>query len=104
MTGGTLCAAKKIIIGNNVGVGANTIIVDTDFHPLDTTQRRLESSGGRTAAIVIENDVFIGMNCLVLKGVTIGEGSVIGAGSVVTADVPPGVIAGGNPARVLREL
>jgi len=104
MTGGTICAAERITIGNNVAVGANTTITDTDFHSLDTNQRRMESSGGSAAAIVIEADVFIGMNCLILKGVRIGEGSVIGAGSVVTRDVPPRVIVAGNPAKVVREL
>lgn len=104
MTGGTICAAERIIIGNNVAVGANTIITDTDFHTLDSKQRRLESTGGSAAAIVIEDDVFVGMNCLVLKGVRAGKGSVIGAGSVVTTDVPPHVIVAGNPARVIREL
>lgn len=104
MTGGTICAAEGIIIGNNVAVGANTTITDTDFHAVDSKQRRLESFGGSTSAIVIEDDVFIGMNCLVLKGVRIGQGSVIGAGSVVTTDVPPHVIVAGNPARVVREL
>ena len=104
MTGGTLCAAEKIIIGNNVAVGANAIITDTDFHTLDWKQRRLESSGGRSAAVVVKDDVFIGMNCLVLKGVTIGQGSVIGAGSVVCMDVPSDVVVAGNPARMVREL
>jgi acetyltransferase-like isoleucine patch superfamily enzyme len=104
MTGGTLCAVERIIIGNNVAVGANTIISDTDFHTLDWKQRRLESSGGRSAAVVIKDDVFIGMNCLVLKGVTIGQGSVVGAGSVVSVDVPPNVVVAGNPARIVREL
>jgi acetyltransferase-like isoleucine patch superfamily enzyme len=104
MTGGTLCAAERIMIGNNVVVGANTNITDTDFHALAWKQRRLEPSGGRTAAIMIEDNVFIGMNCLVLKGVTIGQRSVIGAGSVIASDVPPGAIVACNPARVVREL
>ena len=52
----------------------------------------------------VEDDVFIGMNCLILKGVTIGKGSVIGAGSVVVKNIPSGVIAAGNPARVIREM
>ena len=104
MTGGTLCAAEHITIGNDVVVGANTMIVDTDFHPLTPDGRRVNSSEGQSAAVVIEDDVFIGMNCLVLKGVTIGRGSVIGAGSVVTRDVRPGVIVAGNPAQLVREL
>lgn len=103
MTGGTLCAAERIAIGNNVAIGANTVIVDTDFHPLDAALRRTAPSGGRTRPVRIDDDVFIGMNCLILKGVIIGRGSVIGAGSVVTGDVPPYVVAAGNPARVIRE-
>jgi acetyltransferase-like isoleucine patch superfamily enzyme len=104
MTGGAICAAERIVIGNNVVVGANTTITDTDFHSLDMKQRRSEPSGGKTAVIVIEDDVFIGMSCLVLKGVRIGKGSVIGAGSVVATNVPPHVIVAGNPATLLREL
>ncbi len=104
MTGGTVCAAERITIGRNVTVGANSAIVDTDFHPLDPRLRRVLPSGGQTRPIVIEDDVFIGMNCLILKGVTIGRGSVIGAGSVVSRDVPPHVIAAGNPARTVGEL
>lgn len=104
MTGGVLCATERIAIGSHVAVGANTTIVDTDFHPLEVEGRRSDASAGRSAPVVIEDDVFIGMNCLVLKGVTIGRGSVIGAGSVVAQDVPPGVVVAGNPARVVRTL
>lgn len=104
MTGGVLCAAERITIGNHVNIGANSTIIDTDFHPLDAQQRRISPQSAQTAPIVIEDDVFVGMNCLILKGVTIGQGSVIGAGSVVSKDVPPGVIAAGNPARVIRTL
>lgn len=104
MTGGSIIAAEKIIIGNRVKVGANTTIIDTDFHPLDAVERFTSPDVGKTAPISLEDDVFIGMNCLILKGVTVGKGSVIGAGSVVTKNIPAGVIAAGNPARVIKEL
>lgn len=103
MTGGSIVAAKRIIIGERVVVGANTIIMDTDFHPLDLRERRLHPQDAGTAPVIIEDDVFIGMNCLVMKGVTIGKGSVVGAGSVLTRSIPAGVIAAGNPARMIRE-
>lgn len=104
MTGGTLCAAEHITIGNNVIIGANCTIIDTDFHPLDPEMRRVSPQAAQTVPITIEDDVFIGMNCLILKGVTIGQSSVVGAGSVVTRKIPARVIAAGNPAIVLREL
>ena len=104
MTGGTICAADSITIGNRVAIGANTTIIDTDFHPLDARRRQLTPAAAQTAPIVIEDDVFVGMHCLILKGVRLGQGCVVGAGSVVTKDVPPGMIAAGNPARVLREV
>jgi acetyltransferase-like isoleucine patch superfamily enzyme len=103
-SGTTLVAAESIVIGDRVLVGANSTIADTDIHPLDPAERRRDIGAGRHAPIRIEDDVFIGMNSLILKGVTIGRGSVVGAGSVVAADVPPGVVAAGNPARVLRKL
>jgi acetyltransferase-like isoleucine patch superfamily enzyme len=102
MTGGTICAFGSITVGDNVVVGANTTIVDADFHPMEASRRAW--TDGATAPVVIEDDVFIGMNCLILKGVVIGRGSVVGAGSVVTGDIPPGVIGAGNPARVIRSL
>jgi acetyltransferase-like isoleucine patch superfamily enzyme len=104
MTGGTICAARWVTIGDGVAVGANATIIDTDFHPLDSEGRKSRPSGGQAAPVRIEDDVFIGMNSLVLKGVTIGEGSVVGAGSVVTKDVPSGVVVAGHPARIVRKL
>ena len=104
MTGGSIVAASRVTIGNNVNVGANTSIIDTDFHPLGPAARRLEPQGGRSAPVTIESDVFIGMNCLILKGVTVGGGSVVGAGSVVSKDVPQGSIVAGNPARVIGKV
>ena len=104
MTGGALCASSRIIIGSNVTVGANSIIVDTDFHPIGPEGRRMNPAEGKTADVIIGDDVFIGMNCLILKGVTIGRGSLVGAGSVVTKNVPPGMIVAGNPALPVRAL
>ena len=104
MTGGAICSAEKIIIGNNVFIGANCTIIDTDFHPYDPVKRRKEPQKSKTAPITIEDEVFIGMNSTILKGVTIGKGSVIGAGSVVTRDVPSGTIAAGNPASKIKNL
>lgn len=102
MTGATLVAAQLISIGDRVLVGANATIVDTDFHPLDPAARRRDILAGAHAPVVIEDDVFIGMHSLILKGVRLGAGCVIGAGSVVTRDVPPGALAAGSPARVVR--
>jgi len=66
--------------------------------------RRDPSAKASPAPVVIEDEVFIGTSCLILKGVTIGRRSVIGAGSVVSKCIPAGVIAAGNPAKVVREL
>jgi len=104
MTGGTLCADESITIGKRVTVGANTTIIDTDFHPLDPQTRRNDPARGATAPVVIDDDVFIGMSCLILKGSHIGAGSAVGAGSVVAGTIPPGVIVAGNPAQVIKVL
>jgi acetyltransferase-like isoleucine patch superfamily enzyme len=103
MTGGSVVCEEAITIGNRVTVGCNTIITDTDFHPLDPTTRREHPLDGTTAPLVIEDDVFIGMQAIILKGVHLGAGCVIGAGSVVTRDVPAGAVAAGNPAQVLDQ-
>jgi len=104
MTGGSLVCDQRIRIGDRVWVGANAVICDTDFHPLDPETRRARPLEGSTAPVEIADDVFIGMNALVLKGVRIGERAVVGAGSVVSRDVPAGAIVAGNPARVIAEL
>lgn len=104
ITGGTICAEERIEIGNRVLIGANCIIVDTDFHPLASKRRKQLPLAGKYAPVIIEDDVFIGMNSIILKGVHIGCGSVIGAGSVVTSDIQAGAIYAGNPARLVRWL
>ncbi|MCU0514991.1 MAG: acyltransferase [Anaerolineae bacterium] len=104
LTGGAIVCEEHISIGRRVTVGANSVIVDTDFHPLAAQQRQQHPTAGATAPVSIGDDVFIGMQALILKGASIGSGSVIGAGSVVTGAIPAGVIAAGNPARVIRAL
>ena len=104
MTGGSLVCGQRMTIGDRVWVGANVIITDTDFHPVDPLSRQSDPLEAATAPVRIADDVFIGMRSLILKGVTIGEGAVVGAGSVVTRDVPARAIAAGNPARVIRQL
>lgn len=104
MTGGVIVCEERITIGARVWMGANSTILDTDFHPLNPQVRQAAPLEGATAPVTIEDDVFIGMNVLVLKGVTLGRGCVIGAGSVVTYDVPAGKVAVGNPARVVGDV
>jgi hypothetical protein len=104
LTGGVICAAARVQIGDRVTIGANCTILDTDFHPLQAGPRGSSPAAGAAAEVVLEDDVFLGTQALILKGSHIGRGSVIGAGSVVAGVIPPGVVAAGNPARVLREL
>ena len=104
MSGASVCAALSVSIGHRVMLGSGAVVVDTDFHPVGIPGRRyLPSAEASAAAVTIEDDVFIGANSIVLKGVTIGRGSVVGAGSVVSRDVPAGVVAAGNPCRVLSD-
>jgi len=103
LTGTTLYAASGITIGKRVLVGADTKIIDHDGHDVDSYPRPLKNSC-EGIPIVVEDDVWIGMDVLVCKGVTIGRGSVIGAKSIVTHDIPPNVLAAGVPAQVIRPL
>ncbi len=91
-----------IRIGANALIGSCVEILDSDFHDLHPDRRR----GGKPqmAAVELEENVFVGDGAKILKGVRIGAHSVIGAGSVVTKSIPAGVIAAGNPARVIGEI
>ncbi|GJM58450.1 sugar O-acetyltransferase [uncultured Dubosiella sp.] len=97
----TIVDDGPITIGNDVQIGPN-VTMTTANHPIDPELRK---KGLQTNhAIVIEDNVWIGANVVVLPGVRIGKNSVIGAGSVVTKDVPPNVVAFGNPCRVQRSV
>jgi acetyltransferase-like isoleucine patch superfamily enzyme len=100
MAGGSIIVAERIEIGNNVIFGPNLLISDADYHPLNPVDRRITSNRINSAPVIIEDDVYLGLNAVILRGVRVGKGSVVGAGSVVTHDVPAGMIVTGNPAKV----
>ncbi|MGP9659976.1 acyltransferase [Arthrobacter sp. AOP36-C1-22] len=106
LSGTTICAAGSITIGARCLIGADVLIADTDFHPIDVEPRRYSAMPlwQEQDAVVIGDDVFIGARALILKGVEIGRGAVIGAGSVVTQNVLPGSVYAGVPARLIRAV
>lgn len=102
-----IICSKQISIGNNVKIGGNTVIYDTDFHSLDARIRRqpiLDRESALSAPVVIEDNVFIGAHTTILKGVKIGENSIIGACSVITKSIPENQVWAGNPAKFIKEL
>jgi acetyltransferase-like isoleucine patch superfamily enzyme len=96
-SGTVIGSFTKIELGKNVMCGANTLITDSDWH-LD------DPRAGVSKPVFIDDNVWLGVNVTVLKGVTIGKNSVIGAGSVVTKDIPANVIAGGNPCVIIKNI
>lgn len=103
-TGLVVVSESAVRIGDRVRLGAGCTIVDTDFHPVDPDNRSSDPRRGRSVPVTIGDDVFLGMGTIVLKGVEIGAGTVVSAGSLVAESLPPGVIARGNPAVVVRDV
>jgi maltose O-acetyltransferase len=99
--GCSIAANLSVRIGPRCSLGTHVIIMDNDFHQIDP-ERRNERPESRP--IILEENVWVGARAIILRGVTIGAGSVIAAGSVVTRDVPPRAVAAGMPARVIRSL
>lgn len=101
-------AKQYIKIGNNVNIGGDCILLDTDAHNMNyKIRRKRDGEDGRTAnsaPIIIEDDVLIGARCIILKGVTIGAHSVIAAGSIVTKSIPKDCVAGGNPCKIIKNI
>jgi acetyltransferase-like isoleucine patch superfamily enzyme len=117
LNGALIMAEDKIAIGSYCLISWNVGIADSDFHPLDPAQRLIDAQALapffkdrparpklKTAPVRIADNVWIGMNAVILKGVTIGENSVVAAGSVVTKSVSPNTVVAGNPAVVVREF
>lgn len=103
ISGATIYARDHISIGDDSLIGANTKIFDNDFHSSDP-QERLEGRTDRlvTKEVIIGKNVFVGCNCIILKGTHIGDNSVVGAGSVVHGDFPENSVIAGNPAKLIR--
>jgi acetyltransferase-like isoleucine patch superfamily enzyme len=113
IVGGIFMCAERITIGRNVIVSYHVTIADSDFHPIDAELRIQDAianspSGDRSRRpplvsrpVTIEDDVWIGIGAIILKGVHVGRGARIQAGAVVTQDVPPGRTVAGNPAQLI---
>src|SRR5215210_8839004 len=117
LNGALIMAEERIEIGKHCLISWNVGIADSDFHPLEPAQRiedtlalapyfegRPQRPTLRTAPVIIKDNVWIGMAAVILKGVTIGENSVVAAGAIVSKDVPPNVVVAGNPAVVVKQL
>ncbi|MEO7934341.1 MAG: acyltransferase [Chthoniobacterales bacterium] len=117
VNGALIMAEEEITIGKHCLISWNVGLADSDFHPIDPALRLQDTIACsvyypnkparpkiETRPIHICDNVWIGMNAVILKGVTIGENSIVAAGSVVTKDVPPNTIVAGNPARIVKEL
>ncbi|WP_223296256.1 acyltransferase [Shewanella halifaxensis] len=96
--GVNICATQSIKIGHHTKVGDMTYIFDTDFHQL-SPEREMKN-----APIIIGNNVWVGANSMILAGSSIGNNSVIAAGSIVVGEIPPNCLAAGTPAKVIRSL
>lgn len=103
MSNSTLVCMQRVTIGDDVFIGGDCKIYDTDFHAVPAAAR-LQNAPPRTAPVHIGSKTFIGGHSIILKGVSIGEGAVIGAGSVITKDIPPYQIWAGNPAKYVADV
>ena len=113
ISGATIYARTSIDIGDNTCIGGNTKILDNDFHPIEwETRNRLlaDSKGGDASELIpakpitIGKNCFIGCNCIILKGTTLADGCVVGAGAVVSGTFPQNSVIAGNPAKVIKTL
>lgn len=110
ITSTSIYCQNRVEIGNHVLIGAETIIIDNNFHSTDYTIRGTGKEGSRykgtvnSAPVIIGDHVFIGTRCIINKGVSIGEGAIIAAGSVVVKDIPAWEMWGGNPAKFIKSL
>ena len=98
----TLFGAGGVTIGAGCSIAGHSMIVSST-HTIAERERPIRDQGYTGKPIILEDDVWLGANCTVLPGTVIGRGAVVGAGSLVRTEVPPMVVAGGNPLRIIRE-
>jgi acetyltransferase-like isoleucine patch superfamily enzyme len=103
LNGTNIHCNEKVVIGNNCLLGPGTIICDNNSHRVskDFIERKKRAE---SKPIVLKDNVWIGMNCIIMKGVTIGENSIVAAGSLVVKDIPANCLFGGHPARLIKKL
>lgn len=106
ISGTSFCAQKEITIGNRVQIGANTKIMDNDMHSLNPIDRANgdDLKNLNSVPVIIGDDCFIGAQCIILKGTSIGKNCIVGAGSVVHGSFPDNVIIAGNPAKIVKHI
>ena len=117
LNGALIMAEERIEIGSHCLISWNVGIADSDFHPLAPAQRLVDAKALapfykdrpprpklETRPVIISDNVWIGMNAVILKGVTIGENAVVAAGAVVTRSVPANCVVAGNPATVVKQF
>ncbi|WP_417880670.1 DapH/DapD/GlmU-related protein [Vibrio sp.] len=102
LQGTSICSYKKVSIGNNVIFGPNVVVMDCSGHALSNRGHSDEFDNLKAEPVTIGNDVWIGYGCIILPGVNIGDGVVIGAGSVVTKNIPANCMAAGNPCTIKK--
>lgn len=102
LSAAVICAAQSIEVGENTIMGSGAMVIDTDFHTLDPNGQWTNDFAGMARPIQIGSSVFVGARAIILKGVTIGDRAIIGAGAVVTRDLPPDSVAAGNPAHIVK--
>lgn len=102
----SISVGTRIVLGNNVRIAQRCFLAGYPGHPIDAEDRAagLPCTASQIGDIVLEDDVWLGTGAMVMPGVRIGRGTIVAAGSVVTRDLPPFVIAGGMPAKVIREI
>jgi acetyltransferase-like isoleucine patch superfamily enzyme len=102
----TIAVGRRVEIGNNVRIAGRAFLAGYPGHPLDAAERAagLPEHDDQVGDIVLEDDVWLASGVSVMAGVRIGRGTIVAAGSVVAKDLPPGVIAAGVPARIVRHL